>query len=244
MRLGRWGCILYDDKWPGSLYLRFWAWLDVAVLLGRSLALVVSWVAFIDFFLNYNLITLEGCTVYSTTCWWCWTSEWLGEVYCILYSSTNCRLVVRSTYVGGFSSTDHQMVVRSSFTSIFYLLFLAFGLVPIMLRGGDRLGRSGGLGSIGLAGGDILAASSFSLLDCKLLLCYLGIVYYQVQQSMWTVVPRVPWREWPGFRSVRILFAFFALAPPHDPWGMNFRRLLIRTDNFRWFSLHSCLICQ
>ena len=35
-----------------------------------------------------------------------------------------------------------------------------------MFRGGDLLGRLGGLGSIGLAGGETFAANSFSLLAC------------------------------------------------------------------------------
>ena len=59
---------------------------------------------------------------------------------------------------------------------IIYLLLLV-DLVPLTLLEGDFLGTDAGRGNIGLAGGDTLATSSFSLLDCKLFRGTLGITY-------------------------------------------------------------------
>ena len=68
------------------------------------------------------------------------------------------------------------MTVRSTSLLVIYLLLLV-DLVPFTLLDGDFLGIDGGRGSIGLAGGDTLATSSFNLLDCRLLQGSLGITY-------------------------------------------------------------------
>ena len=74
------------------------------------------------------------------------------------------------------SSTDCWMTVRSTSLLVIYLLLLV-DLVPFTLLDGDFLGIDGGRGSIGLAGGDTLATSSFNLLDCRLFRGTLGITY-------------------------------------------------------------------
>ena len=52
--------------------------------------------------------------------------------------------------------------------------------MPLTFLGGDFLGREGGLGSKGLAGGDILATRSFNLFDFKLERGTFGITYLPV----------------------------------------------------------------
>ena len=51
------------------------------------------------------------------------------------------------------------------------------GLIPLMFLEGDFLSCDGGLGSIGRAGDDTFATSSFNLFDFKLDLGTLGITY-------------------------------------------------------------------
>ena len=92
--------------------------------------------------------------------------------------ATTWRLVA-STLNGSFSSTDYLLVVRSTSLVVAYLLLLA-DRVPLIFFGGDLLGKDGGLGSIGLAGGDTFATNSFNLLDCKLGLLTLGITNFSV----------------------------------------------------------------
>ena len=75
----------------------------------------------------------------------------------------------------GFSSTDYQVTVRSTSPFVTYLLLFVC-LVPLMFLEG-LLGNDGGLGSIGLAGGDTFATSSFSLLDFNLDRGFMGITY-------------------------------------------------------------------
>ena len=60
-----------------------------------------------------------------------------------------------------------------------YLLLLV-DLVPLTFLGGDFLGREDGHGSIGFAGGEILATRSFNLFDFKLERGTFGITYLPV----------------------------------------------------------------
>ena len=78
--------------------------------------------------------------------------------------------------VYSFSSTDWRLTVWGTSLLVVYLLLLV-DFVPFTPLEGDFLGTEGGRGNIGLAGGDTLATSSFSLLDCKLLRGTLGITY-------------------------------------------------------------------
>ena len=68
--------------------------------------------------------------------------------------------------------------MSTSPVTIHLLLFV--GLVQLMVLEGDFIGSDGGLSSIGRAGDDTFATSSFNLFDFKLGLEILGITYLSV----------------------------------------------------------------
>ena len=95
------------------------------------------------------------------------------------YPERQLLMISREYFTTSFSSTDYLMVVRSTSLTL-CLLSLVADLVPLTFRGGDLLGREGGLGSIGLAGGDILATRSFNSFDFNLERGTFGITYLLV----------------------------------------------------------------